>query len=534
MNQEHNISVAHGSEKTQMMILAGYRDEEGYYKTNDFKRYNLSVNLDHRINDELKIGLSSRLSNSDRNLFWAPDVNLLYMNPTATPYDAEGNMIWNPSVQQTAAWNILANYQEPYINNDNYIKSFNVLYAEYSFFDGFKLRSNFGLDLAQQKRREYYGSMTTLRYGRADYARKADESRIGILWDNILSYDKTFGKHSYNGTFVVSYQQQKTNGFFASGEGFPGEELEDWNLNSATQNILIGSDYEKWTLGSLLGRFQYGYANKYLLNFSFRADGSSVLADGSSVLADGNKWGYFPAVSAAWVINEEEFFDSKIVNSLKLRGSYGVVGNSAIAPYSTLANTMQATYNFGEKTYYGYKLGGLVNKELGWEYSGTYNFGLDFGLWSNRLSGTLEFYKTATTDLLMKRSLPDFSGSESPGSSGVGSSPASVFQNIGSTSNTGFEAMVTSNNIVRDNFSWSTTLNFYTNREKIVSLLTDEDMVGNKWFIGSPIGVFYDYDKLGIWQSEEKDAAAVYQRKPGDPKLRDVNNDGVIDLITIE
>ncbi len=522
MNQEHNISIAHGSEKTQMVIFAGYRDEEGYYKTNDFKRYNLSVNLDHRISDALKIGLSSRLSNSDRNLFWAPDVNMLYMNPTATPYDEQGNMIWNPSVQQTAAWNILANYQEPYINNDNWVKSFNVIYAEYSFFDGFKLRSNFGLDLAQQKRREYYGSMTTLRYGRPDYARKAEEARTGILWDNILSYDKKFNKHSINGTFVVSYQRQKTNGFFASGEGFPGEELEDWNLNSATQNLLIGSDYEKWTLGSLLGRFQYGYNNKYLLNFSFRADGSSVLADG-------NKWGYFPAVSAAWVIDQEEFFESKTINALKLRASYGVVGNSAIAPYSTLANTMQATYNFGEKTYFGYKLGGLVNKQLGWEYSGTYNFGLDFGLLSNRLSGTFEFYKTATTDLLMKRSLPDFSGSESPGSNGIGSSPASVFQNIGSTSNTGFEAMITSNNIVSDKFRWSTTFNFYTNKEKIVSLLADEDMVGNKWFIGQPIGVYYDYDKLGIWQTEEKDVAAGFQRKPGDPKLRDVNSDGIID-----
>src|SRR5690606_11654462 len=129
-NQEHNLSLAHGSEKTQMMILAGYRNEQGYYKTNDVERYNLSVNLDHKINDILKVGLSSRLSNTNKDLFWAPAINMIYMNPTAQPYDENGNMIWNPSVQQTAAWNVLANYQEPYVNNENDVRSFNVLYAE--------------------------------------------------------------------------------------------------------------------------------------------------------------------------------------------------------------------------------------------------------------------------------------------------------------------------------------------------------------------------------------------------------------------
>src|SRR5690606_5677383 len=145
-----------------------------------------------------------------------------------------------------------------------------------------------------------------------DYARKGDNTGVGILWDNILAYDRSFGKHHVNGTAVASYQQQRSNGFSASGEDFPGEELEDWNLGSATQNLSINSNYEKWVLGSVLGRFQYGYDNRYLINFSFRADGSSVLAEG-------NKWGYFPAVSGAWVIDQESFFQSDIVNALKLR-----------------------------------------------------------------------------------------------------------------------------------------------------------------------------------------------------------------------
>src|SRR5690606_6724020 len=113
MTQEHNLNISHGSEKTQMMLSFGYRTDQGYYKTNDLQRLNLSANIDHTINSFIKIGLSSRLSNLNKNNFTKPDINLLYMNPTSKPFDDHGDMIWNPSTQQTAAWNILANYQEP-------------------------------------------------------------------------------------------------------------------------------------------------------------------------------------------------------------------------------------------------------------------------------------------------------------------------------------------------------------------------------------------------------------------------------------
>lgn len=510
MTQEHNVSISHGSEKTQITLSLGYRKENGYYKTNDVERLNLGFNLDHQINKFTKIGLSSRLTNSTTNNFTSPGVNLIYMNPTSIPYDEGGNMIWNPSTQQTAAWNILANYQEPYVNQLTYLRNFNVLFAEFSLAKGLKLRSNLGIDLDQGRRREYYGSKTTLRYGRTDYAAKQDINKAGILWDNILSYNTEINKHSINGTFVTSYQQQNSNRFSASGEGFPGEGLQDWNLASATQNVIIGSGYEKWVLGSFLGRFQYGFDDRYQINFSLRADGSSVLSKG-------NKWGYFPAVSAAWTVSNEKFFTSNTINSLKIRSSYGVVGNSAIAPYATLAGTSQTTYNFGDVNYFGYKLAGLVNKGLGWEYSKTLNFGVDFGLVNNRISGTLELYKTVTSDLLMQRSLPEFTGS------------SSVFQNIGSTSNSGFEIMLRSVNVKNKRFSWNTDLTFFTNKEKISSLLTNDDMVGNNWFIGRPIGVFYNYEKIGIWQLNEKEEALKFGQKPGDIRLKDQNGDGVID-----
>jgi TonB-linked SusC/RagA family outer membrane protein len=390
------------------------------------------------------------------------------------------------------------------VNNTDNIRNFNVLYAEIKLMKDLKLRSNLGIDIGKEDRRQYYGALTTPRFGRLDYAEKGNATNMGIVWDNILSYVKDFGKHNINSTVVTSYQQQGTKAFTASGEGMPGGSLEDWNLASASQNVQISSRYEKWVLGSLLGRFQYGYDDRYLFNFSLRADGSSVLAEG-------NKWGYFPAVSGAWVVSNEDFFQYEKINNLKFRTSYGVVGNSAIAPYATIAGTRQTTYNFGNQYYFGYQLSGLVNKGLGWEYSKTFNVGLDAGFFNNRISGSFEFYKTTTTDLLMQRSIPEFTGS------------SSVYQNVGSTGNTGFEAMLSSKNISAGDFTWGTDFNFYTNKEKIISLLSNEDMVGNEWFIGQPTGVFYDYRKIGIWQLAEAEQAKKYNAKPGDIKLKDQN-----------
>src|SRR5690606_28952164 len=168
--------------------------------------------------------------------------------------------------------------------------------------EGLSLRSNLGIDVDNREGQQYHGSQTTLRYGRLDYGQKANQNTLGLTWDNILSYVKDVDKHNFNGTLVSSLQQQTRKNMEASGEGMPGESLEDWNLASATQNILISSGFEKWSIASALGRFQYGYDQRYLINLSFRADGSSVLAEG-------NKWGYFPAASAAWVVSEEAFYE---------------------------------------------------------------------------------------------------------------------------------------------------------------------------------------------------------------------------------
>ncbi|MEN9918650.1 MAG: hypothetical protein RL662_1086, partial [Bacteroidota bacterium] len=419
INQEYNLSVSHGSEKTQMIVSLGYRKEEGYYRTNDDKRLNGSISVDHKLNKYVKFGVNSRITNSvNSGATKVGGINLVYVDPLAQPFDQDGNL--NYKVGQNNTWNLLANYHEPYKNQNTTLRSFNVGYVEFSIINGLKLRSNIGLDIANSDLERFYGKNSFDGGGGKNFGQKKNTKNTDITWDNILSYVRDFGKHNINGTLVSSMQSSKTTWADESGKSIPIEDLEDWNLGTATEDIKIASGYEKWSLMSFLGRFQYGYDNRYLVNVAFRADGSSVLAKG-------NKWGYFPSASAAWIISNEKFFQSDWVNSLKLRTSYGVVGNSAISPYQTFSGTTQTSYNFGDKYYYGYKLGAIANEKLGWEYSTTYNVGVDFGFLNNRISSSVEFYNTNTTDLLLKRNIPFINGS------------SEVWQNVGKTRNRGIE-----------------------------------------------------------------------------------------------
>lgn len=501
VNQEYNLNVSSGTEKTQFLVSLGYRKEEGYYKTNDYERVNGSISVDHKLNNFLKIGINSRITNTvNSGATKVGGINLVYVDPLAQPFDEEGNL--NYKVGQNNTWNLLANYYEPYKNTTTAFRSFNVAYVELDIFSGLKFRSNVGIDIISSNYERFYGQNSFDGNGQKNFGQKKNTLERNFTWDNILSYVKDFGKHNINATLVSSLQSNTISWGSESGKSIPVEELADWNLGTATEDIQIASGYEKWSLVSFLGRFQYGFDNRYLFNIAFRTDGSSVLAEG-------NKWGVFPSVSAGWSIANEKFFEVDWINNLKLRMSYGVVGNSAISPYQTFSGTSQTTYNFGDKYYYGYKLGAIANKDLGWEYSSTYNVGIDWGILNNRLFGSIEFYTTNTRDLLLKRNIPLINGS------------SEVWQNVGKTRNRGIELALSSINIDSKKLQWRTDFNLYINKEEITSLIEKDDMVGSNLFIGSPINVIYDYEKVGIWQKGEEEEALIYNANVGDLKLKD-------------
>jgi TonB-linked SusC/RagA family outer membrane protein len=231
----------------------------------------------------------------------------------------------------------------------------------------------------------------------------------------------------------------------------------------------------------------YSYDNKYMLSATLRSDGSSRLAKG-------HQWHTYPAISAGWNIGNENFMkDVSWVDALKIRLGYGQTSNQSVAPYATLGRLSTRPYNFGDEYSTGYYVSELPNNALGWEYSETFNYGLDFGLFANRLSGTIEYYTTKTKDLLLGVGLP--------ATSGVGSYTA----NVGQTQNKGLELSL--NGVIIDNregWTWEVGANLYANRNKLVALasgaMRDE---GNWWFVGHPIDVIYDYEKIGLWQEGE-------------------------------
>src|SRR4029078_1387787 len=271
-----------------------------------------------------------------------------------------------------------------------------------------------------------------------------------------------------------------------------------------------------------MGRAIYSFNDKYMLTGTLRTDGSSVLAPG-------HQWITYPAISAGWNPDREKFLgldNSKVISALKLRAGWGISSNSGINPYTTLGSLTSNFYNMGQGTVFGtnYLNGYIVNTSpnpnLTWEKTKGLNVGVDFGLFNNRISGSLEYYKTRTTDILLNKGLPRSNGTNS------------ILDNVGETESHGVEFSVSSLNIQSKNtggFTWRTDLNAYFNREKIVALQSNlKQDLGNGWFVGQPITVIYDYKMTGIWQTKDAAQAAVYGVFPGDIKIEDINKDNAI------
>ena len=275
-----------------------------------------------------------------------------------------------------------------------------------------------------------------------------------------------------------------------------------------------------------MARIGYHFLDRYVFTVTGRYDGSSRLAEG-------NKYAFFPSVGVAWLIGDEPFMqDSRLFSDLKLRASWGKVGNAAVAPYQTQGGLERTAYNFGGDLSFGYRPSIIENPNLKWERTTQIDLGLDVGLFDNRITAAIDVYRADTEDLLMRRQLPTTSGF------------GSVLENVGETRNTGIEVSLSTVNIETEGgFRWTTDINWAHNKNEIVSLYGGtEDDVGNRWFIGQPIHdcdnptdlgtcrfvVHFDHEFAGIWQLGEEAEAASYGSEPGRIRIRDQNNDGVI------
>lgn len=505
----HEVSVRGGTDKIKMLASATYFGQEGIVKGQDYKRYSIRVNFDWTLNKYLTLGGQTQFSHTDRkngtNLYG--DAKGVY--PLADIYDENGNYNTGRPGNDPQLWNYFLNLDNVKRNykKDRFLGSY-YLQAKLPFDINF--RSNVGIDIGSYYDPEFFGSLSSDRSGSAARAQNSGDNRRLYTWENLLYYNKTFKKdHTLGVTFLQSIQQETFESYKTKVKDLPYENQLWYNVGSAQTIESVESKYTKWALASFMGRINYNLKDKYLLTISARYDGSSRLADG-------NKWVLFPSAALAWRMKEEAFLQHVgFLSNLKLRLGWGITGNTAIDPYKTQGSLDIGRYSYGSTGVLSFYQNEMPNPRLGWEKTEQWNAGIDFGFFNGRIGGTIDVYLQNTKELLMDRQLPIVSGF------------GNVTTNVGKIRNKGVEVSLNTLNIDTKDFKWTTDWMFATNKEEIVELYNGKvDDEGNKWFIGQPVKVHYDYKADGIWQLEDKAELEKWNGnfKPGEIKL--VDKDG--------
>ncbi|PHN05710.1 SusC/RagA family TonB-linked outer membrane protein [Flavilitoribacter nigricans] len=516
----HQLGLRGGSEKTQFNISLGYFDEDGIIDNMDYSRLSGRLNLDHTLNDIFKAGVSFTLSSSTQN--WGSSATMgesLGNVPVGFAYQDDGVtprfLPTNDGIRTNPLNEILPG---AFVDERKVTRIFSPLYLQAKITDGLTFTSTFGPDIRFYERGEFRASLTNDNRGGPGDAEIQNATDVGYTLENLLNFTKDIGNSNLGVTFLQSIQSFQNTNHYTAVANLPYESQLFYNIGTASVKGNVASRLTEWKLASFMGRVNYSIAGKYIIQATLRADGSSRLSEG-------NKWNYFPGLSVGWRLSDEPMFaTANWLNNLKLRASYGEVGNTSVNPYQTAGRLTRRVYSFGEANAFGFGLNEIPNPDLTWEVSSTVDVGMDFDVLNGRFSGTLDFYRTNTSDILLARQLPPTSGY------------TSILQNVGSTQTSGIEFGLTANII--DNpggFRWSLDWNISSYKEQITELALKDadgnptDDIGNGWFIGQPIRVWYDYNNIGIYQVDEADLAATAEAKvPGEIKLEDVNGDGII------
>jgi TonB-dependent starch-binding outer membrane protein SusC len=511
--QNHNLSLANQTRFSNYLISLGYTDQMGYMLNEDFSRLNARINIDNRITDWLQVGIQSFMTSSDYSGQDASGNNR-YLSPYATSHDENGNLVLitggntvNPLMQAEADHldkrlnffgNISANIDIPFVKGLVYKVNFSNNYRTTSEYYFRSYSANF----------EGEGSKT---------------ENIGYDWsaDNILSFKRVFNDmHSFDVTLVYGSEKRKLNFTRAIASVFSTNELGYNRLQTGSadlQQALSGA----WEEASLyaMGRLFYGFKSKYLFTGTIRRDGFSGFSDE-------NKFGLFPSMSAAWVLSEEPFLNKRYswLDQLKLRLSYGSIGNRTIGRYQTLAR-VSGGYNYitaGGSPLFTQNVSSLASPGLKWETTTGINAGIDFGILGRRISGSIEYYNNNTKDLLYEVDIPGISRFEK------------FPDNLGKLHNHGLEVSLTTVNLKKAGWDWNTTLVFSRNRNELKELLgfdndgdgKEDDLISEGLFIGEPLDAIYAYKVEGKWQLNEVIPPGF---DLGANKVVDLSKDGSID-----
>lgn len=546
INSDQNLSIAGGNETTTYNMGVGYTKMTEVIPSNDYTRYSVLTSIDHKLSKVIRVGLNMSNILSYRNTPGGfPAGGAAGVTPLVTPYDENGKLRVFPWAGAFDAINVNPLYfKENPSNQKNQqrdFRNFTSLYAEFKPIKHLTYKVSFGFDFNQTFQGNYSGGSITPAGidQKLSTAWQRNNERYHYTFDNLLTYDNTFAeKHHVNFTGLFGIEKDHYQSMRAEGTNIPADLNEYYNLNLTTfSSFPAGNDntYREWGLISQMARLVYSYDSRYVLTATMRGDGNSTLPAG-------NKWLYYPALSAAWNVTNEDFLKRyEWINNLKLRAGYGVTSNGGLnpSPYQTLGALGIQQYQFGNGAggnTLAVSNGSIAVPNLRWQKTGQFNVGFEFGLFNNRLSGTIDAYSEKTTDIIMGYSnLPSYGGQG--------------FQtNLASTASKGLELSLSSINLQNvGGFTWATDFNIAFARERITGLpngiMAD---VNNALFVGSPLNVIYDVRKIGIWQISDspgidptksqasgpvyqKVSGQVYPQYPGQIRVEDVNNNGTID-----
>ena len=535
LTNSHQLSVSGGTENTTYMASISRLNQEGVVKDTGIKRTNIALNITQKLGSWLTIGMGTQAAQNEYGGVQAGISDAMLQSPYGVLYNKDGSLRDYP-MDETLHPNPLADMEA---TSDKTARNiFISTFAEAMLpIKGLSFRTNFGYNYRSKFEGEYYGRNTLSGKAKNGSASILNEHYWDYTWENLLKYTGEFGKHKIDATALFSMQQTSLEQSKQSGTSFVNDDSEYHNMAGAEENKVLTSELTETAMLSYMLRLNYSYANKYLLTVTGRSDGYSAFGTN-------NKYAFFPSVAAAWNISSEDFMEntSNYLDMLKIRLSWGSNGNQAIKAYQTLDRLQLTNYIWGDKgtTVNGVLLpnNGVGNPNLKWETTRTVNAGVDFSFFNSRLSGSIDFYVANTSDLLMSRTVPIMNGY------------SSIMDNVGKTRNTGVELNLNSINISTNDFRWSSNFNFALNRDKIIELRGDgKDDITNKWFIGEPLRVHYDYKVAGIFQENEtfemnghtiswdpasqkylNEEGKEYQKgaKPGYAKMEDTDGDGTI------
>lgn len=521
--QDYTASVSGKTNRVNYYASLGHTNNEGISVGDAFRATRMRVNLDIKIADWLSVGTNSQFTHKGTDNIGVDGGTAQAMSPFGDMYEEDGSIKVRPWDDNRLSNPFLAHY-----NNEKYYRRWNFnssIWGRITLPFGFSWQTTYNMRYGTLKD-YYYTSDIMPGQVAGGSAKRHEYSDYEWTIDNMLKWNKKFGDHAFDFTFVYTAEKFQSWDTQGNNEGFqPNGNLSYHGIQAGIKPTVTSND-EVQTGNGLLWRLNYTLMDRYLFT-------GSVRRDGFSAFGQNNPYATFWTFAGGWRLSEEKFLRNvQWLDNLKLRVSWGQTGNRDIGRYAafsrlTITNVIQDGEN--QKGVYP---SSLANRDLKWETTTGWNWGLDFAVLNSRINGSVEFYKNKTNDLLMDRAMPTLSGY------------GSIASNLGEIANWGAEVSLTTINIQRPNVNWSTTLTYSTNHNEIKHLygkmidITDgdgnvigkreDDDVQNGWYIGHGIDEIYDYKFVGIWQLGEEYEAAKYGKQPGDPRLLDVNNDGKI------